>query len=299
MARRALATAATAATAAAAAAAAALGMLVVAAPAAASASVPSIWPAHGQAAYVLGGGHLRTSPGQHAVPIASVAKVMTAYLVLRAHPIAAGRSGFVLTIRARDVRDLRRRTARGESVVVVRAGERLTERQALAALLLPSANNVAILLARRVSGTVSAFVRAMNRAARALRMRHTVYTDPSGFDPATRSTAADQLRLAQAALRDRFFRVMVSRRQARIPVVGRVRNRDTLLHHDGFVGVKTGSMSASGGCFVFRSHRIVAGRRVDLVGVVLGQRGGDLVQAGLRAAKRLVDRVAPRRGSNS
>ena len=266
---------------------------VVAAPPAAAAA-GSVWPAHGQAAYVLGTGELRASPRAHAVPIASVAKVMTAYLVLKRYPLSGTAPGFTMTVHARDVADWQRRVARGESTVAVRLGERMTERQALLALLLPSANNVAIMLARKVSGTVRAFVALMNRTAVRLGMKHSTYTDPSGFDARTRSVPVDQVRLALVAMRNRNFRWLVSRRSAVLPVAGRVQNYDTLLGTDGFVGIKTGSMDASGGCFVFRSHRLVGGRRVDITGVVLGQPGADLIAAGLRAARRLVDQVAPR-----
>jgi D-alanyl-D-alanine carboxypeptidase (penicillin-binding protein 5/6) len=252
------------------------------------------WPSQGQAAYVLGAGHMRVGPRVHEAPIASVAKVMTAYLVLRQHPLHAGDNGFVLHVRRRDVRDEHRRAASDQSVVPVRAGERLTERKALLALLLPSANNIAIMLARRVGGSVRRFVHRMNRTARGLGMRHTRYTDPSGYLASTRSTAPDQLRLALAALQSRVLRRMVGRRHARIPVAGRIVNPDALLGRDGFVGVKTGSTSAAGGCFAFRSWRIRHGHRVAITGVVLGQYGGDLISAGLRGARHLVDRVAPR-----
>ncbi len=265
-------------------------------PAPPAAAAGSAWPARGQAAYVLGNGEIHSSPNAHRAPIASIAKVMTAHLVLRRFPISASTNGFRMTVRGRDVADWQRRVARGESTVPVRVGERLTERQALFALLLPSANNIAIMLARRVSGTVRAFVRLMNRRAAALRMRRTTYTDPSGFAATTRSTPADQVRLAQAAMRNRFFRATVAREQAWVPVAGIVHNYDTLLGVDGFVGIKTGSMSASGGCFLFRSHRIVNGKRMDITGVVLGQPGADLISAGLHAARRLVDRVAPHAG---
>ena len=261
--------------------------------AAGAARAGSVWPAHGQAAYVLGGGELRTSPHTHAVPIASVAKVMTAYLVLKRYPLSGSAPGFTLAVHARDVADWQRRVGRGESTVPVRLGERMTERQALLALLLPSANNVAIMLARKVSGTVRAFTALMNRTAVRLGMRHSTYTDPSGFDARTRSVPSDQVRLALVAMRDPYFRWLVSRRSAVLPVAGRVQNYDALLGTDGFVGIKTGSMDASGGCFLFRSHRLVGGRRVDITGVVLGQPGSDLIAAGLRAARRLVDRVAP------
>jgi serine-type D-Ala-D-Ala carboxypeptidase (penicillin-binding protein 5/6) len=70
-----------------------------------------------------------------------------------------------------------------------------------------------------------------------------------------------------------------------------VRNTDALLGHDGFVGVKTGSDDAAGGCFAFRAIRWIDGRRTAVTGVVLGQPGDDTIAAGLEAAGALVDRV--------
>ena len=86
---------------------------------------------------------------------------------------------------------------------------------------------------------------------------------------------------------------MMSTSSYRLPVAGTVGNTDTLLGQDGFVGMKTGSDDAAGGCFMFRSYRFVAGRNVDLIGVVLGQRGDNLINAGLYAARQLADRIAP------
>jgi D-alanyl-D-alanine carboxypeptidase (penicillin-binding protein 5/6) len=186
-----------------------------------------------------------------------------------------------------------RRRARDESVVALRAGERLTERQALLALLLPSANNVAALLAHAVGGSVDRFVAQMNRTARLFGMRDTTYTDPSGFDDGTVSTAVDQLRLAQIAAGEPALAEMMSLRSAVLPVAGTVRNTDTLLGSDGFVGMKTGSDDAAGGCFMFRARRVVDGHAVELIGVVLGQQGHRLISAGLYAAKQLADRIAP------
>lgn len=274
----------------------AAGLLAVPGAGPASAATPrtTVWPAAGQAAYAFAGGPIHRGPGAHVAPIASMAKTMTAYLVLSAYPLSRG--GFTMRVRQRDVDDYRLRVSRGESTVPVSVGEALTERQALAALLLPSANNVAIMLARRVAGTVTAFVGRMNRAARALGMRYTVYTDPSGFDARTRSTPRDQLVLARHAIAAPALRAMVARRSYVIPVAGRIDNTDTLLGSDGFGGIKTGSMSASGGCFMALSVRRVAGRRVALFAVVMGQQGSDLIAAGLTAARRLVDRVAPTPG---
>ncbi len=106
--------------------------------------MPSIvWPEYGQAAVQVGASPVHTGPNQHAAAIASVAKVMTAYLVLRDHPLQLGEDGPTITLTDVDVADTDRRRDREESVVSIEAGEELTERQALQALLLPSANNIA------------------------------------------------------------------------------------------------------------------------------------------------------------
>src|SRR5882672_868784 len=147
-------------------------------------AVPStVWPRDGQAAFVrTGESQIQAGPNQHAFPIASVAKVMTAYLVLRDHPLRLGEDGPTITLTDADVADTDRRRGQEESVVSVASGEELTERQALQALLLPSANNIAAVLARWDSGSAARFVAHMNATARSLGMTRTRYTDPSGFD---------------------------------------------------------------------------------------------------------------------
>jgi serine-type D-Ala-D-Ala carboxypeptidase (penicillin-binding protein 5/6) len=221
---------------------------------------------------------------------------MTALVVLKHLPLDGPAEGPTLVVRDADAADTARRAHRGESVVAVRPGERLTERQALMALLLPSANNVAVMLARYVSGSVDAFVDEMNVTAKSLGMTRTTYTDPSGFDPATVSTAADQLTLARQVAGNSTLSVMTSTASYRLPVAGTVANTNALLGHDGFVGMKTGSDDAAGGCFMFRSYRSVHGRNTELLGVVLGQRGPNLIDAGLSAARQLADRIAPTPG---
>jgi len=62
-----------------------------------------------------------------------------------------------------------------------------------------------------------------------------------------------------------------------------VYNTNILLGHDGFVGVKTGSTGAAGGCFAFRAIRWIDGKRTTITGVVMGQPGDDLGEAGLAA----------------
>jgi serine-type D-Ala-D-Ala carboxypeptidase (penicillin-binding protein 5/6) len=257
-------------------------------------AVPAaVWPASGQAAFVRAGeSQVRAGPNQHAAAIASIAKVMTAYLVLRHHPLRLGQDGPTITLTDADVADTERRRGREESVVSVAAGEQLTERQALQALLLPSANNIAAVLARWDGGTLERFVARMNATGRSLGMTHTRYTDPSGYDDATVSTAADQVRIVDLAMRVPVFASIVAMPSATLPLVGTVHNTNTLLGHNGFVGVKTGSDDAAGGCFAFRAIRRVDGRQTTITGVVLGQPGHDRIAAGLAAADAMVDRIA-------
>jgi serine-type D-Ala-D-Ala carboxypeptidase (penicillin-binding protein 5/6) len=252
----------------------------------------TVWPEYGQSAVRIGQSQIQAGPNQRAAPIASVAKVMTAYLVLRDHPLAVGDDGPTITLTDADVADTDRRGRQRESVVPIVAGEQLTERQALQALLLPSANNIAAVLARWDSGSVARFVAQMNGTARSLGMTRTRYTDPSGYEDATVSTAADQLRIVDRAMRLPAFASIVATTSATLPVAGTVHNTNTLLGRNGFVGVKTGSDRAAGGCFAFRAIRLFHGKRTTITGVVLGQPGRDPIDAGLAAAAAMVDRIS-------
>jgi serine-type D-Ala-D-Ala carboxypeptidase (penicillin-binding protein 5/6) len=259
-----------------------------------SGSAPVLaWPEEGQAAVeVEGVGSLGSVGGSTPVPIASVAKVMTAYLMLREHPLAAGQEGFSVTITAADTAEEEQREALGESTLNVRAGERLSERQLLQALMLPSANNIAALLARYDAGGIAPFVGRMNATARALGMASSMYTDPSGFNDETVSTATDQLKLARAAMRIPAFAEIVDESSVVLPVVGRVANYNGLVGEDGYVGVKTGSDRAAGGCLVFAKRVLIDGRALTVLGVVLSQRSGSLIQAALVSARQLGDSAA-------
>ena len=250
------------------------------------------WPSSGQAAVQIGQSRIQAGPNQHEAAIASVAKVMTAYLVLHDHPLKVGQDGPAITLTDADVADTDRRAGQDESVVPIAAGEQLTERQALEALLLPSANNIATVLARWDAGSASRFVARMNAVARSLGMTHTRYTDPSGYDDATVSTPTDQVRIVDRAMRLPVFASIVATPSATLPVAGSVPNTDRLLGHDGFVGVKTGSDSSAGGCFAFRAIRWIDGRPTTITGVVLGQPGDDKIAAGLAAADAIVNRIA-------
>jgi len=257
------------------------------------------WPQAGQAAVEVEGLPPIGSSGAAApVPIASLAKIMTAYVVLEDHPVAPGQAGFSTTVGAAAVTDFDQRAAAAESVVAVNAGETLTEQQLLQGLLVPSANNFAVLLADYDAGSVTAFVTKMQAAARTLGMTHTTYTDPSGLAPTTVSTAGDQLILAARAMSIPVFAQTVALASVDLPVAGRLANFFQTIGSGGYIGIKTGSDSTAGGCLVFANRQTTGGRTYTILGAVLGQDKGDksttrLISAVQNAADALVRSIAP------
>jgi serine-type D-Ala-D-Ala carboxypeptidase (penicillin-binding protein 5/6) len=256
--------------------------------------VPGVqWPQQGQGALVLGNGQPAVSPDEQPVPIASLAKVMTAYLVIKHYPLGGVQEGFTINVTAAQAQAEAQDASEGGSVVAVRAGEQLTERQLLDALLIASGNNIAEMLAALVAGSETRFLAEMNAEARALGMDQTIYTDPSGFDPSTVSTAADQLRVFQQAMRSPVFREIVSTANVTLPVTGTVTNFNPLIE-EGYAG-KTGSDAEAGGCLAFSTPVAVSGRQLSAIGVVLGQGQGNdtstLLAAAGEAAQQLVQSV--------
>ena len=246
------------------------------------------WPEVGSGEIMIEGlGRLAGFGAGPPKAIGSVAKVMTAYVVLRDHPLKGDQEGPSLTVTAEDVADYEQRKATNQSLVHVVEGAKLTQRDALEALMLPSANNVARQLAVWDAGSEAAFVDKMNAAADQLGMTDTEYSDPSGFLPTTVSTAADQVVLGRAALRVPVFTEIVELPEATIPVAGQVRNYNDLLGENGVFGIKTGSTDQAGGCLLFASRLTVGSRTLVLVGAVFNQPGRNTPEQ-LRATNRAV-----------
>ena len=242
--------------------------------------LPLPWPAGGQASVeVQNLGSLGSRGEQGPVPIASVTKVMTAYVVLKDHPLGPDEAGPEITV---DEQAEAEATSAEESSAPVRAGRRFTERDLLALMLVPSGNNVARLLARWDAGSQEAFAGKMNREAAALGMTSTTYTGASGVEDSTTSTATDQLRLAREVMKNPVIRAIVATPSLRIDgVPGTVVNTNTLLGRNGVIGLKTGSSTAAGGALMWAAQ---ARSGALILGVVLHQNPGRTPAAGLRAA---------------
>ncbi|MFE0822646.1 D-alanyl-D-alanine carboxypeptidase [Streptomyces sp. NPDC058794] len=230
------------------------------------------WPSSGQAALdVQGIGTFGSSGEQKPVPIASVAKVMTAYVILRDHPLKSGADGPMIEI---DQAAEDQSEAGDESTVHVYAGDKISQREALDAILIASANNVARLLARWDAGSEEAFVEKMNAAAKDLGMTNTTYTDPSGLNNTTVSTAVDQVKLAKEAMKSVAFREVAQKMSYDDYKGVNHSNWNHLVGHNGVVGIKTGTTTSALGNLVFAAKKEVGGETRTIIGAVVRQPAG-------------------------
>lgn len=210
---------------------------------------------------------------------ASVTKLMTAYLTFEA--VEAGRIAWDDDVPLSDY-------ARGQPAtrIGLRGGIKLNIEQAVRGLILRSANDFAVALAERISGSEAAFVDTMNATARRLGMSRTFFRNPHGLPDAEQvTTARDLALLTIALLKDYPGRAEVfSTPTVRIHKGTFHSQNDLLRTLEGADGLKTGFTCASGYNVVASATR--DGRR--LVAIVLGavnrqkrsERAAELLEAG-------------------
>ncbi len=199
-------------------------------------------------------------------PMASLTKLMTALLIVENHSLQE-----LVTI-PRDIADV------VGSTVDLPAGDQVTVGDLLSALLIPSANDAAVTLARYHSGSLSAFVEEMNERARSLGLRHTVYANPTGLDASTqRASPRDMAWLTMYVMR----RPEIAERMATRGMQFQTQKGKTiylththaLLHADTAVkGGKTGTTDGAGQCLLSivtsgdREYGVVLLRSLDRYG---------------------------------
>ncbi|MFF7094340.1 D-alanyl-D-alanine carboxypeptidase [Streptomyces rubradiris] len=230
------------------------------------------WPDEGQG-WVDGDGigTMGRFGEQKPVAIGSVAKTMTAYIILRDHPLKPGQEGPKIEVDPKAEKE-GGYDKDGESTLnTVKAGDHLTEKQALSAVMIPSANNIARLLARWDAGSEAAFVKKMNATAKELGMTGTTYTDPSGLKETTVSTAEDQVKLGRAVVKNPALVAITSAASWTDPSGRNWPNYNELPYRIGAIGIKTGSTTKAGGNLLFASRKKVGGQSVTIVGAILGQ----------------------------
>jgi D-alanyl-D-alanine carboxypeptidase (penicillin-binding protein 5/6) len=240
------------------AASAVLGAPAPAASASATSAGPSGVAARSAAVENAATGRLLWSRGLNTErPMASITKVMTAYLVIR-----AGHLDRAITIPAAVTGYVR---AHNASNAGLRPGDKLTARQLLYALMLPSGADAAYALAKAYGPGLTAFVVKMNATARLLGMTRTHFSNFDGLPYPTPysnySTAANLLVLGRAAMRLEVFRSVAAQRSYRLAAGAghhayRWKNLNPLFgRYPGAIGIKPGYTGAAGQCLLFEATR--------------------------------------------
>lgn len=182
--------------------------------------------------------------------MASTTKIMTAILTIEAGDLDREFTVDPLAIRVEG-------TSMG-----LQEGDRVSRRDLLYGILLPSGNDAANAAAVSVSGSISEFVKLMNSKAGELGLADTHFVTPSGLDADGHyTTALDLARLTAYAMQDETFREVVSCRSAEVefgnpPYKRTLYNSNKMLaRYDGAIGVKTGFTDNARRCLVSAAER--------------------------------------------
>ena len=230
------------------------------------------WPGYGAGAFGLINGEVVATNGeQRQVAIASAAKVITALIIMERHPMGATSNGPIITMTANDVAIYRHYVSIQGSVVPVAQGQRLTQRQMLEAILLPSANNIADSLAIWSFGSVDAYLKFANKWLSENNLTNTIVgDDASGYSSASKSTPSELVKIGAMAMRDPALAGIVGQKTALIPGVGTVKNYNSLLGTANIVGVKTGNNDDNLGVFIGAAKVSVNGKSTTVISALSG-----------------------------
>jgi D-alanyl-D-alanine carboxypeptidase (penicillin-binding protein 5/6) len=232
------------------------------------------WPVGVSAAAVgvQGYGVIATHGDSAKHPTASLAKVITALAILEKHPLEVGQQGPSIPITAQDVQSVQDYTNLGGSTVAVQAGTPITEHQALEAMLLPSANNIADTTARWAFGSLSKYQAYANTMVARLGLHNTVVgSDASGLNASTQSSASDLVLLGETALQDPVIAQIVAQPEtSSLPIAGVQPNYNRSVTQHGYSGIKIGNSDEAGVTLLFSTETTFQGKKVILVGSVLG-----------------------------
>jgi D-alanyl-D-alanine carboxypeptidase (penicillin-binding protein 5/6) len=211
------------------------------------------WSGYGKQAMTVAGRPDLTEANEASgqLPTASIAKVVTALAILKQKPLASGQQGPNISINADEVAVYERDLAQNQSVIKVAAGEQLSEYQALQAMLVPSATNIADIAAPWAFGSMDNYLTFANQYVTSLGLTNTHIADASGFSPSTVSTPLDLLKLGEVAMQNPVIAEIVGQRSIDLPVAGTIHNFNISLGINGINGIKTGNTDEAGGTLLF------------------------------------------------
>ncbi|TFC31399.1 hypothetical protein E3O25_02900 [Cryobacterium sp. TMT1-3] len=218
-----------------------------------------------------------------ALPMASIAKVVTALVVLDAKPIVAGESGPIVTLTTADFQSYLDYDKSGARSVTVFANEQWTELELLQALLLGSSNNHADSVARWAFGSVDAYVVAANAWLTDQGLTDTAVVDATGLHDASAGTATDLAQLAGLAATDPVVSAMLASPASALANRRGVLNTTSYLPEEGITGISRSYTDAAGVCFLFTAEVSDGASSFTFSGAYLGEPTYDALTADLIA----------------
>lgn len=218
-----------------------------------------------------------------ALPMASIAKVVTALVVLDAKPIVAGESGPTVTLTAADFQSYLDYDKAGARSVTVFADEQWTELELLQALLLGSSNNHADSVARWAFGSVDAYVVAANAWLAENGLTGTAVVDATGLHDASAGTATDLAHLAGLAATDPVVSQMLASPASALANRRGVENTTSYLPEEGITGISRSYTDAAGVCFLFTAEVSDGASSFTFSGAYIGEPTYDALTADLTA----------------
>lgn len=222
-------------------------------------------------------------------PMASIAKLLFAIVLLDEHPLAAGEQGPSIVLDDGDVAHLTAGLRDGATVLPVAAGDVLTQRQLLEAAMLMSASNATMTLADWGFGSHDAYLAAAERWLTEHGIEGVTVTDASGLSDRGVATTQGLLELMDEVDARPALREITGMTSATLPRVGEVTNSNEALGSAGVDSGKTGSLNAHGRTVLVGATRVVDGTPVRIRVALLGIQSG--VDRGAVTAA-LVDSVA-------
>jgi len=235
------------------------------------------WPENISAAAigVQGSGVIASHNDTKPRPIASIAKLITAMAILEKHPLKDNDDmGPQIQITEADEQLYRDYVAKNGTVVLVKAGVPVTERDALEAMLLPSANNFADTTAKWAFGSLKNYRSYATDMLKRLNIHDTtIGIDGSGLDPSTKSTASDLVRIGELALKNPILAHIVALPAAYVPYAGDIPNYNAMVTKYGYTGLKPGESVQAGNTLLFSTDQTINGQKMTVVGAILGSAG--------------------------
>lgn len=210
------------------------------------------WPGYGQAAYGTDndGVIAKSSTATKPVPVASLAKVITAIVIADKFPIDEGGSGTIMF--TQDDVDLFNSYLINNGVVLpIEIGQKITVYQALEAMLLTSANNLTDSLVVKLFGSTDAYVEYANSYLEMKGLSDTRVADAAGFSPNTVSTAENMVEIGILYMKNPVLRQIAEKSQTNIPELGGIlENRNSKLNNEHIVGLKIGFTNEAKSTFI-------------------------------------------------